>query len=97
MVYFLLLPKSDAFQSSSSPTYSAVPTNEDHENGAGDLVDESETRSDSGLDGIDSKLSKPRLPMKQKMDLAKPLFFPFILPLFIVYFAEVCHGNFLND
>lgn len=32
---------------------------------------------------------KPSLSTKEKLDLAKPLFMPFMIPLFVVYFAEV--------
>lgn len=32
---------------------------------------------------------KPTLSTSEKLDLAKPLFLPFMIPLFVVYFAEV--------
>lgn len=34
---------------------------------------------------------KPTLSTSEKLDLAKPLFLPFMIPLFVVYFAEVRH------
>lgn len=40
------------------------------------------------LDNI-SPVLKPNLSTKEKMEIAKPLFWPFMMPLFVVYFAEV--------
>jgi hypothetical protein len=40
------------------------------------------------LDNI-SPVVKPNLSARDKMEIAKPLFWPFMIPLFVVYFAEV--------
>ena len=85
LVFFALLPKSNAFTSGIKASYSAVPTQDQDE----DVHDDEPTEVDASTAASRVSLTKPRLSTRQKLEIAKPLFLPFMIPLFVVYFAEV--------
>ena len=85
VVFFALLPKSDAFGSNGKTAYTAVPASDE----ADDVNEDEPTESDAVPSTNRFSLTKPRLTTKQKIEIAKPLFLPFMVPLFVVYFAEV--------
>ena len=96
-VYLVLLPKSDAFlqQASSDAAYTSVPSVDQDEDD--DLVDEhAPVRTPNAFQHLtpfassQAAITKQSLSTQQKMALARPLFLPFMIPLFVVYFAEVC-------
>lgn len=86
VTFFALLPKSNAFAASTEQAYSAVPIQDDGD----ELVNEEEpTEVDASTSTSRVSLTKPRLSTKQKLEIARPLFLPFMIPLFVVFFAEV--------
>ena len=95
-VYLVLLPKSDAFlqQASSDAAYTSVPSVDQDEDD--DLVDEhapvqtpNASQHLAPFASSQAAITKQSLSTQQKMALARPLFLPFMIPLFVVYFAEV--------
>ena len=101
-VYLALLPKSNAFpqQTPRDAAYTFVPSVERDEED--DLVDEhAPVQTSSASQHVppyassQAATTKQSLTTQQKMALARPLFFPFMIPLFVVYFAEVSVSSFL--
>lgn len=95
-VYLFLLPQSKAFtqQDSHTAAYTSVPSvDQDEED---DLVDEhapvqtpDASRHLVPASSSKASITKQSLTTQQKLALARPLFLPFMIPLFVVYLAEV--------
>lgn len=85
ITFFALLPKSGAFAASTQAAYSALPTADADE----DVNEDEPIHAEAHASASRVSLTKPRLSTKQKLEIATPLFLPFMIPLFVVYFAEV--------
>ena len=87
VVYFLLLPKSNAFITTGTVEYRTISTSEEHpleDDILGDVASIAQSAYNEP-----ASVATARFSIRQKVELAKPLFLPFMLPLFVVYFAEV--------
>lgn len=88
-----------SFQSEHQPNYSRISQHEEEQIMNNDNLDDTATRllpSAPGISTLDTlivPISKSTLSTKQKLEIAKPLFWNFMLPLFVVYFAEVSLNN----
>lgn len=82
LVYFFLLPASYAFRNT-TVEYAAVPTTDEAESDEVDDIEPTVTTPEA------LSIAKPSLSTAQKLELARPLFWKFMIPLFVVYFAEV--------
>ncbi|GAA5976819.1 hypothetical protein JCM5350_007257 [Sporobolomyces pararoseus] len=98
LTYFLLLPSFNSFQTSSSLSsetpYSTL-TQDTNNSDTSPLLEEEEEQGEEteNDDRIAKQLMEkrdklPSLTRREKFELAKPLFFRFMLPLFFVYLAE---------
>lgn len=86
----------DEGQQNQSSNRSQHQTEIETEDGEPDNVDDTATLilpSTPGTGTLDTlvPVSKPKLSTKQKLKIAKPLLWSFMIPLFIVYFAEVSY------
>lgn len=87
LVYFTLLPGASTFSAGQGQKYEAVPEADDEEES--DIDDASRPVIVSAPVLEAASIVKPALSMQQKLRIAQPLILPFMLPLFVVYFAEV--------
>lgn len=94
IAYFALIPGSSAFRTDkfTGPVEEdeAVrdrPMQEEAADDTAPLIARSQDREEF-VGNIDTAV-KPQFSSKEKLDLALPLFLPFMVPLFVVYFAEV--------
>ena len=106
LTYFLLLPSFNSFQTSSSLSsetpYSTLPQDTNNSDTSPLLEEEEEQGEETENDDriakqlMEKRDKLPSLTRREKFELAKPLFFRFMLPLFFVYLAGKSSSSLAN-